>query len=229
MSSLAKYLNEALYQDLSNRILSECSLQTRGINNLRVAFTGGVNGTINLHIHGDIKIKVWEDLNAATQYFEIFRTEGVKGIEARGLKKPVQINKVNKDQQVLQVFSIQITDYPACCAMKQANYFMISHNVCQETADEILDMVVLGYKKTHTYRPSRFIFNFVERTEKYDRVKPRMKAMLQKIEPDDNPEIDYQTIYNWAKKQAGYQELLCYNANSGNVIHTALVIPSNQE
>jgi len=144
-------------------------------------------------------------------------------------KYPIpEVVDVEKEAVVGEILRLKVGYYPSCCAMVQCNGFYYSQpSMPEEVVHKALDMVAdLSYRFI-TNSASRMIFNFV----KYNDVEvPRSekKALTFKFtkEQEESGTFLYPFVQSWASKQADYREMTCYNVNSGNRIHTALVVPS---
>ena len=139
-----------------------------------------------------------------------------------------EIVDVEKEAVVGEILRLQVGWYPSCCAMVQCNGFHYSERLIpEEIVHKALDMVAdLSYRFI-TNSASRMIFNFVKYND-VDVPRSEKKALAFKFtkEQEESGSFLYPFVQSWASKQADYREMTCYNVNSGNRIHTALVVPS---
>lgn len=126
-------------------------------------------------------------------------------------REPDTFVKVESKDRVLLWFTLSPYNY--CCAMNQVNGFGYDNCVKPEFVDAMMTTL---QKTVRPYSSQRWVFNFVE---------PRRNHVLP-VDPtevveaiDGKPVICFEYLYNWAKRQAKFQEMLFVNQNTGNIIH----------
>lgn len=238
-SRLLDYINKQLTQELRDSILKEFDNRNPECTNIRIQLENlePTNGTehITIELITDISCTVPVDHAAYKRYWDIYYIYGPLRCKELGLKEPEMITKIIPDQPFLKLFSIQLSPYPACCAMQQANYFYYNFSMPQKIVDQLMELVIQAYRYVILGREMRFIFNFVEKSQRAEDFfrnrgsgNTRLDVMKVKIDGIHEADIQYPYIFNWAKRQFGFQSMGCFNLNSGNIVHTAYVIPSNQ-
>jgi len=111
-----------------------------------------------------------------------------------------------------------VSPYNYCCAMNQINGF--GYDNCLEF--EFVDtMMTTLQKSVRRYSSQRWVFNFVE-TRRHDHPVDATEEVLPWA--DEDLRMSYKYLYDWAKRQAKFQEMLFVNQNTGNIIHFCEVV-----
>jgi len=112
-----------------------------------------------------------------------------------------------------------VSPYNYCCAMNQINGF--GYDNCLEF--EFVDaMMATLQKSVRRYSSQRWVFNFVETRRDRDHPVDATEVVLPEVERE--PRMHFEYLYDWAKRQAKFQEMLFVNQNTGNIIHFCEVV-----
>jgi hypothetical protein len=123
--------------------------------------------------------------------------------------------------------TITLSYYPACCGMKQVNYFQaraiefLDWDWTVETWNTFMQTCFKDFGMQNKDTVSRIIMNLVEYRFGTDLDRD---DQYQDIEPVESPKMQYPIVYEWAKRQKKYREWLMMNANSGNILHHCEIV-----
>lgn len=118
--------------------------------------------------------------------------------------------------------------YPSCCGNRLFHTFKVDQRVTQEQMDEIMNT----FFNENKYTPSRETSGFLGKANRIEVMMVEMRTdtyrnrdIMQDIEPVENPNITYKTLWNFFHKYGKrVRTRLELNPNTGNVLHNMEVL-----
>lgn len=186
---------------------------------------------VRLELWGTKINRQYADYNYAITYYERERISPSLNV---GQARPKQVEKKFPNTRLGSLFGLEFAPYPVCCGLYQANNFYYNDTIEEDLIGELMTFTTKCLTEVVSKRAQRLFFIFVEQNSNRKKnlhavgseFTNRQTLSSSIIPPEDDAtlEIQYPFIYRWARKQASYQELLQYNANSGNILHMASVV-----